>query len=389
MSIMMPAVLIGGPPHAGKSTLADRISTALRMRDIPHYLLRANPDGEGAWSYAASQTMVGELRARSRADWSALLAKRLARDVGERQLPLIVDPGGLPSEETAHIAERCTHSVLVAPDEEGMEQWRLFARRYGLAPVAELTSQLDGIQSIITTLPVLRGILTGLSRERSSAGPCFDALVERIAALFAYDADELFHAHMRLTTLDLVLNIEHAIYPLPAHRTGTPWLPSELPELLASLPPDQPLGIYGRGPVWLYAALAVASPQQACQIFDTRSGWITPPVLTLAKHPDPTRLDWTETIAGDTMHVRFNIPGSYLDRHDADHLPVPHPDPTRGVILDGKLPQWLWAALARIYAHQRFVAVFHPQLTGAVVIASSDSLYPIGMILPFTDAKEP
>ena len=46
-------------------------------------------------------------------------------------------------------------------------------------------------------------------------------------------------------------------------------------------------------------------------------------------------------------------------------------------------------SLARIYAHQRFVAVFHPQLTGAVVIASSDSLYPIGMILPFTDAKEP
>jgi hypothetical protein len=98
---------------------------------------------------------------------------------------------------------------------------------------------------IITTLPILRGILTGLDRDQFSIGSCFDALVDRIATLFAYDSDQLFHAHLSRTNLDLVLNVEREIYPLPAHRKEH-WQPHELPQLLASLPLHQPLGIYGR-----------------------------------------------------------------------------------------------------------------------------------------------
>jgi CRISPR-associated protein Csx3 len=385
--MITPAVLIGGPPHSGKSTLAYRVSRALQDRNIPHYLLRANPDGEGAWSYLAEPTTVDSLRARARANWSPLLASRLARDVSERLLPLIVDLGGAITEETAQIAERCTHTVLVTPDEETMQQWRLFVRRYGLAPVAELTSQINGTQSIITTLPILRGILTGLDRDQFSIGSCFDALVDRIARLFTYDADQLFHAHLSRTSLDLVLNVEREIYPLPAHRKEN-WQPRELPRLLASLPPHQPLGIYGRGPAWLYAALAAVSPQQPCEVFDIRGGWITPPVLALAEHPDPTRLNWSATVTGDTIHLRFNIPGSYIDWRDAEDLPVPRLDPAQSVILDGKLPQWLWAALARTYADLRFVAVFQPQLPGAIVVHSTDSAFPLGTILADTTMEK-
>jgi len=42
-----PALMIGGPPHSGKSVLAYSLTQALRARQIDHYLLRACPDGEG------------------------------------------------------------------------------------------------------------------------------------------------------------------------------------------------------------------------------------------------------------------------------------------------------------------------------------------------------
>src|ERR1700730_1119067 len=53
----LPAVLIGGPPNAGKSVLTYNLTRELRRRrrdgyhdrGIPHYVFRANPDIEGDW----------------------------------------------------------------------------------------------------------------------------------------------------------------------------------------------------------------------------------------------------------------------------------------------------------------------------------------------------
>lgn len=45
-----PAVLVGGPPHAGKSVLTYSLTRALRQYGIAHYVMCAAPDGEGHWS---------------------------------------------------------------------------------------------------------------------------------------------------------------------------------------------------------------------------------------------------------------------------------------------------------------------------------------------------
>ena len=42
---LFPAVMIGGPPHSGKSVLAYSLTQALRARGVAHYVLRAYPDG--------------------------------------------------------------------------------------------------------------------------------------------------------------------------------------------------------------------------------------------------------------------------------------------------------------------------------------------------------
>jgi CRISPR-associated protein Csx3 len=100
----LPAVVLGGPPHRGKSVLAYSLTRALRTHAVRHYLLRAYPpDGEGDWFHEGEQDVVRHLRikgARSEG-WLPLLR----RDIARRHLPLIVDMGGLPTPEQEAILE--------------------------------------------------------------------------------------------------------------------------------------------------------------------------------------------------------------------------------------------------------------------------------------------
>jgi CRISPR-associated Csx3 family protein len=43
------------------------------------------------------------------------------------------------------------------------------------------------------------------------------------------------------------------------------------------------------------------------------------------------------------------------------------------VVLSGKLPLWLWSALALAYAHAPWLGVYQPQLQGAVIIHAIDA----------------
>jgi CRISPR-associated Csx3 family protein len=62
---------------------------------------------------------------------------------------------------------------------------------------------------------------------------------------------------------------------------------------------------------------------------------------------------------------------------------VPQVSAERGVLLDGKLPNWLYAALARTYRAAAWVAVLQPQ-HGYIVIWSQQTAVPVGTVLPTT-----
>jgi len=368
MSLIFPAVFIGGPPHSGKSTLLYRLSHALRQAHVEHYALSASPDGEGDWTMEIAEPLVRELRLRAKDAWTAQFSARMSRDIDRRHLPLLVDIGGKVTPETEPIAAACTHALLIAPPDGDLTPWRMMLERLGRPLLAELRSDLYGTQRIEADGGVLRGTLTGLTRELSSDGPCWSALIAHLHRLFDYPADQLYHIHRTLTTAGLVLHLEHPIPPLPAHNTDQRWRPDELPTLLTSLPSDEPLAIYGRGPIWLYGALATFT-HPAPQLFDPRQGWVTPPALQLADAPDATRLRWETVIQPDHTRVRLSIPHGYLDLDTANELPVPTVPIDRGVVLDGKLPNWLVAALVRSYRAAAWVAIYQPQL-GDIVIGS-------------------
>src|SRR5260370_8438800 len=93
---LLPAILFGGPPHAGKSVLFYSLAKALRERGIPHYAIRACPDGEGNWFYELDQDKVRLIRVKG--EWTSDFVKRMCLDLARRHLPLLVDIGGAPTE---------------------------------------------------------------------------------------------------------------------------------------------------------------------------------------------------------------------------------------------------------------------------------------------------
>ncbi|MFQ5813176.1 MAG: CRISPR-associated protein Csx3 [Anaerolineae bacterium] len=196
-------------------------------------------------------------------------------------------------------------------------------------------------------------------------------------------------------------------FDVPVEGEKALWEPRHLPQALDYLPEATPLGLYGRAPNWLYAALALhVSPAQLYQ-FDVRLGWITPPALhlgmpspdaplqvrnpglgavevqELANHVRPSTTLRQSSGQGSGRRLEFALPRAYVDYDEAQGLRVPPAPPDRGLVLSGKLPLWLWTALALIYAPQvPWLAVYQPQWADrAVVIGSRVPAAPIGTLV--------
>ncbi len=386
MSPIFPAILLCGPPHSGKSTLLYRLSHALRQHHIEHYALRASPDGEGDWMHEADPALVRVLRMQNKAAWTPEFARQIAREIDRRWLPLLVDTGGQITPESARIVASCTHGIVLSNDPEQIPAWRSLLHEQGCVVLAELHSQQDGDQTVeprVRGTP-LRGTITGLQAGNSSDGACFQQLLALIIAHMNYDPHDLFRAHEAAAHVDLVL---HLGQPLLPQHTAAPirWQPADLPELLGTTLDTEPLALYGRAPNWLYAALAAYTLPEP-QIFTPTRGWVYPPRVQEAATPDRARLDWAirTTSDRDLVHFSFSITDAYLDYDDPDPLLIPRPPTDSGLILSGKLPNWLYAALARHYRHVPWLAVYQPEV-GAVVIRSQHPTHPIGRVLRLAD----
>lgn len=379
----LPAILIGGPPHAGKSVLTYSLTQALRERNIDHYVIRACPDGEGDWSQEIDQDAVRVIRIKG--SWTPSFVERVCRDLERRHFPLLVDMGGRPEVWQTCILSDCTHSILLLHphDEQTSQFWRQIVEENGLLSLARLYSMLDGTSTVTSQEAVLQGTLTGLNRNSVAHGRLFDLLVERVAALFSsYSSQELRRGHLasapaEVVDLDAFLNTW-------APQTKR-WKPEMLSLLLAELPVNTPLAVYGRGPNWLYGALVMQVGIEPFYQFDSRLGWVSPP---------PLQIDTLDTNRSPALHIlpehteatvlKIDIVIKYLDYTEVEHLSFPPVQTERGLILSGVMPHWLVTALVRLYAGAgvQWIACHQPQLKGAVVVASRTSRLTPGDLLP-------
>jgi CRISPR-associated protein Csx3 len=367
----LPAVLVGGPPHSGKSVLIYSLSQALRARGVQHYALRACPDGEGDWSNEAPAELVREIRIKG--PWTPQWVERISRDIRRRHLPLLVDVGGRPTAEQAKMFALYTHAVLLTPDAAARAWWLSLLAEQRLPIVADLQSDLHGMDQLDTGSPAIRGVLAGLERASQAKGPAFEALVERLAALFAADDEALRRSHLEAAPAEITVDLDRLARTLNVPLRGAHpfWQPEHVPLLLDYLPAATPLAAYGRGPVWLYAALArLASPALFAN-FDVRLGWAEAVQLNLGEAPLGSPLRCSVQTTASACRVTGVLPDQYIDYSEVSAL-MPPPVPTDlGVMLSGKMPLWLYTSLAITYHSAPWLAVCQPQLDGCVVVSSS------------------
>jgi len=362
-----PAVVIGGPPHSGKSVLTYSLTQALRRQNVPHYVLRAYPpDYEGDWSNEADSSLVRHIRIKGAqtTDWIV----PICRDIARRHQPLIVDVGGRPTEQQESILNECTHAILLARDEDSRRTWQTLFARHGLMLLADLDSDLHGVSLLHEATPIVRGTLSGLERGKVACGPVFEALVDRLSALFAYDAVELRESHIRTAPVETVVELARMGRALGLASDPYKWNPLHLPQVLDYLPSGVPLGIYDRGPNWLYAALALQAHPATLYQFDVRLGWVTPPRLRIGQPTPDAPLQARLSPRADHVRVELSLTGSYLDYAEAEGLCLPPAPPETGVVLSGKLPLWLWTAVALAYHDALWLAVYQPQLGDQAVV---------------------
>jgi CRISPR-associated protein Csx3 len=127
-----------------------------------------------------------------------------------------------------------------------------------------------------------------------------------------------------------------------------------------------------RGPNWLYAALALHAADALFYQFDARLGWVAPPGLRVGVPDQDAPLQAQVIPENDYDRVEFRIPDTYLDYREAGEVAVPPLAGQRGVLVSGRLPHWLLCAIVRCYRDAPWIAVFQPQLAGAVVVHSTE-----------------
>lgn len=384
----LPAILIGGPPKAGKSVLTYNLTIALRNLDIPHYVFRASPDGEGDWSFEGDMETVREFRAKSKHDWSDIFREIACYDLPHRQLPLIVDLGGRPTEEDTCIFQTCQRAILLFKKdglEKDFQTWHGYIARNNLKLLAEIFSQKPGESAGSGS----EGPMTTLKHGDLIYNIEFGALVELVRQIFSvYTPEQLERWHLSQVLPESVVNLPKLLATLAPENDDDAWTPKMLKPLLASLSEQAAFSVYGRGPAWLYGALALHAGTRPFQQFDARIGWVTPPSLQAADAANQATssiLSIERPFVSDDIYAIALYPiYNYLDFRVADQLVFPEPQPQRGVIVSGKLPLWLFTALARFYAQRNvpWIALNDARDNKAIVIYSQLATHPLGKRLP-------
>ncbi|WP_165423315.1 CRISPR-associated protein Csx3 [Ktedonosporobacter rubrisoli] len=372
---LLPAIVVGGPAHAGKSVLFYSLTHALHARGIRHHAIRACPDGEGNWSQENDPETVNKIRRPLRGEWPESFVQRICQDLEHRCLPFLVDMGGEPRASQYCIFQHCTHAVLLLRDDKpaATKQWESIVADCDLLPLARLQSKLEGTSVLTSQTPIIEGNITGLIRGQNARaqGPVFEALIDSIANLFqSYSPHELEVMFIRQAPAEPLNLFDIA----PDGHLQTVMLPS----LLASLPENAPLAVYGKGPNWAYAALAAHANPAPFYQFDPRLpfGWIQPlPVYLSGRKTPEVQIENHQT--SDVTVLSINIPEKHLDYFQPNPLPFPSVPTETGLIIDGVIPYWLLTSLVRCYkqAGVAWIAPFYAPMTAGVVVHSRVEAY--------------
>jgi len=262
----MAVIGIVGIPRSGKSVFLAHLYQCLRKNGASFFIQRACPDGEGQWSAEAPQEIVRKIRVKGKFDKEFIEFNKVAIQGLRRHFDIIlVDLGGLPSEENRQLLQLCDYYILLARNDNDpkiqklLRDWRNLLTELKLRPIAEFISAWNGEAKIISDTNVFRGVLARLDRNGVSPQTL------HVISLFARflishaqevrDMEEKFGVNIREEEEYLFIDVV-----IGGNGVITPEELSELLEEVKSETGDRYFGkgviISGRLPVWVHSAIA-------------------------------------------------------------------------------------------------------------------------------------
>lgn len=388
----LPVIMIGGPPHSGKSVLVYNLTHALRKLKIPHYVLRAAPDGEGDWSNESALDLVAHIRSKGR--YSESFVRNVVQTIENRFFPLLVDMGGRPSTRDNSILALCTHSILViAKDQyaESFDEWNHLIDKHNLKSIGVLESVLgENIDQVSLNDSILCGTISNLERGAILENNVVTVSLAQAVANIIQDitnTDELVAVHKTLSPCQRIIDLDAH----PKTSNTWKWCTGDLERLQRHIEPFQgdEIAIYGRAPIWVYTSMILSRKARTSWLFDARLGWIMPPIIPV-KSPLNFNKDITIQIQnkGDYSLVEYKTKNIMLDIYDLQQLGrflIKNLPATSGFILSGKLPIWIIVAILRSIKGQfRWIALFQPNSGNAIVIYSKVNSHLLGSVVTIT-----
>lgn len=378
-------VIVCGPAHSGKSVFFVALKKEL-PREGTH-LFRACPDGEGTWSQLSDEHVAQELRHKGKftPEFVAWVVESI-RNL-KQWIPLVlVDVGCIRSQQNETIFRECdAFAVLCRQDKaEEKEMWERFGLELGLQPVASFDSSLEGEDRIDEEKPVLRGLATGLIREdRAIQSPAAralaDVLIEKSGVLEWAAANKRQEGERKMATINLnqlaegigVLSVDREITDRVTGRKKVVksfnWSAGDLqPACRAAgeYATEQEVMLDGGAPAFLYSALAHAVHPAPVYTADPKlaDGKLFIPDLPLDGQGNEL-LNWKIEEREEHTFVDFSIPGDIFDESNLARIVLPAVCPTKGLVISGRGPIYLHAAVTRSYCHKvRWTATFAPQM---------------------------
>lgn len=152
-------VVVCGPAHSGKSVFLNQLYKVLPSNRT--HLVRGCPDGEGFWSYGKNQRNIK--LARKKGKFSKEFVDSVINEIENSESDIVlVDVGGIPSEENVRIMSHSDYYVIVSSDREKTWQWQKYVDSFepGLeVPVQERFINEDGKELIIHKKALYKSIM--------------------------------------------------------------------------------------------------------------------------------------------------------------------------------------------------------------------------------------
>lgn len=385
-------IVVGGPPHSGKSVFIEALSKNLDKGDT--FAFSACPDGEGPWlqrHYDDPEVVKWRQKGQFRPEF----VDRAKRVVDEWEGPLmLVDIGGRTSEENAQIVEEATHAIVLAGDLSKVGEWQEFFKAHGVEVMAVLHSHYHGNTDQVLdgeereANPELRlGRLTASVHHLERGEPAEDrltikevatsihALVENNTAYNeAHESGESNHFVLDLPsflgelpgeTIEKTLPSGKVVHNRQLQRAALPMLYEQVDKSFIA---DQPVWL--DGPINSWEAIALAAAFDETDNPDIRmrgpDGYIQ--LQKLPREGEGDTVEWQVSQTGEmngvpiiTVHANVSASTRLVSPEEMATMHIPEVPEGAIVIVSTAGPNWLRSSIALGYKdHASAIAAFQP-----------------------------